>query len=149
MEMKFQVDGARGYGTSLLRALTASGRQDPFGDYVMASANDTAAPREGKAEDVWASDEHDYRPARPQRDRKNPPSSIGLRLIGLLLIALSAAGTYALSRLVHMPGHIAALLDCFLAVVVFVTASAGSLMLCLGAHIFDEVAVSSRWRTRR
>jgi len=149
MEMKFQVDGARGYGTSLLRAPTASGRQDPFGDYVMASANDTAPPREGKAEDVWASDEHDCRHAHSSRHRKYQASSMGLRSIGLLLIALSAAGTYALSRLVHMPGHIAGLLDCFLAVVVFVTASAGSVMLCLGAHIFDEVAVSSRWRTRR
>jgi len=149
METKFELDGARGYGTSLLRAVTASGRQDPFGGYVMASANDTAPPRDGKAEDVWASDEHDCRHAHSSCHRKYQASSVGLRSISLLLIALSAAGAYALSRLVHMPGHIAGLLDCLLAVVVFVTASAGSVMLCLGTHIFDEVAVSSRWRTRR
>jgi len=149
METKFRASYSGAYGASVLRAPATPGRQDPFRNDVLASANDTVSPPDGRAEDAVARDEHDRRSTQSRRDGKKLPSDIVLRLLGLLLIALSAAMTYALFHLAHMQGHVAGVLDYILALVAFAAASFGCVMLCLGAHIFDEVAISSRWRTTR
>jgi len=149
METKFRASYSGAYGASGLHLPGAPGRQDPFRNDVLASANDAASLPDGRTEEAVARDEHDRRSMQSRRDGKKLPSDLGLRLIGLLLIAFSAAMTYALFHLAHMQGHVASVLDYILALVAFAAASSGSVMLCLGAHIFDEVAVSSRWRTRR
>ena len=61
-----------------------------------------------------------------------------IRLAGAILLAVAyLAG----ARLFVAPDG----REAVLAVILFTSASAGSAMLALGAHLFDEVAVSRRW----
>jgi hypothetical protein len=71
-------------------------------------------------------------------------ADMGLRAAGSLLCWLSLA---ALARLVAIrpPAQSADAVACLLAAIGFVAAGAGSAMLFLGGHLFDEVEVSARW----
>ena len=68
---------------------------------------------------------------------------IGLRLFGLMLCGIAYLAIhrlFAFSFDAHKPGIIAFAL----ATGGFVSASAGSAMLCLGKHWFDEIEVGAR-----
>ena len=76
-------------------------------------------------------------------------TDLGLRLGG---VALCGVAWLAIRTLLHMrlapwsasPG----LLALGLAALGFVGASAGAALLSIGHHIFDEVVIGERWRTR-
>ncbi|MDE8651473.1 hypothetical protein [Novosphingobium album (ex Liu et al. 2023)] len=75
---------------------------------------------------------------------------LGLRLAGLCAIGLAALSIYLLMGLVqHAPQHSATWIEMALAAVGFLGASLGSVLLFLGAHIYDRVIIASRWRTMR
>lgn len=76
-------------------------------------------------------------------------SDIAIRLMGLSLLPLGALAITTLYRMVHAaPPHDASLIELGLAASTFVCMSLGSLLLTLGAHIFDQVEVSARWASR-
>jgi hypothetical protein len=72
---------------------------------------------------------------------------LGLRASGLLSCGIAYA---AIARLVAMqvPSGSASAAAYGLATIGFLAASAGSAMVMLGHHLFDEVEVSARWRPR-
>lgn len=72
---------------------------------------------------------------------------MGLRAAAVLLCCLSYA---AIARLVAMrtPPQTADAVAYLLAAIGFMAASAGSAMLFLGNHLFDEIEVSARWHRR-
>lgn len=74
-------------------------------------------------------------------------ADIVLRATGLLLCWVSYS---AISRLVamHLPPRNAGVLVYGIAAVGFMAASAGSALILLGHHLFDEIEVSARWRSR-
>ena len=81
------------------------------------------------------------------RSRK---ADIVLRCAGALLCR---AAYLAWAHLVAWPrgasDNTADMLAVALAAVAFLGASAGSAMLCLGRHLFDDVRISARWQRRR
>lgn len=74
-------------------------------------------------------------------------ADIVLRASGLLLCWFSYT---AISRLVamHVPPQRADTLAYGIAAFGFMAASAGSALILLGHHLFDEIEVSARWRVR-
>lgn len=72
---------------------------------------------------------------------------MGLRAAGLLLCCLSYVAFVRLVAL-RTPPQTADAIAYLLAAIGFMSASAGSAMLFLGNHLFDEVEVSARWHRR-
>ena len=69
-----------------------------------------------------------------------------IRLGGLMLIGIAALAAMALCNRAHMtPPHQGTPLEDLLALVAFVSASAGAAMATLGRHLFDRVEVASPW----
>lgn len=70
---------------------------------------------------------------------------LGLRAVGALLCCIAYV---AIARLAAMPirPQSAGALAYGLATIGFLGASAGSAMIVLGHHLFDEIEVSQRWR---
>lgn len=84
-----------------------------------------------------------------QRGRrvKKRPMDILLRLAGLASISVSAVAFWLLWHLAHAGGrHPVTVSELLVALIGFACASAGSLMLFQGRHLFDTVEVSRRWR---
>jgi hypothetical protein len=74
---------------------------------------------------------------------------IRLRLTGLLLVGLAIAILYWITKLVGGDGsHPGTNFEYLLALIGFVSASAGSVLLTLGRHIFDRAELSDRWKPR-
>ncbi len=65
-----------------------------------------------------------------------------LRLAGAALLCAAWAAS---TRLWGDTGHAPRTTDYALALVAFATASAGSVLLLLGAHLFDQVELPQRW----
>jgi len=77
-------------------------------------------------------------------------ANVVLRLGGLALISIAAAAIRWLFVRVHADAHhLATAFDYLLALTGFTGASVGSVCLCLGTHVVDEIEVSERWRRRR
>lgn len=72
-------------------------------------------------------------------------ADIGLRALGSGLCGISGAAAQRLGAL-SFPPHAPSLLAIMLATLAFVCASAGGALLLCGAHLFDQVEVSARWR---
>ncbi|SOB88259.1 hypothetical protein SAMN06297144_3407 [Sphingomonas guangdongensis] len=72
-------------------------------------------------------------------------ADVALRASGILLAWL---GYLAFAELLdlHASTHRVILIDHALAAVSFVSVGSGGALLLLGRHLFDEVAVSARWR---
>lgn len=69
-----------------------------------------------------------------------------IRLGGLMLIGISALATMTVYHHVHVTSpHGGTLLEYWLALVAFVSASAGTTMATLGQHLFDRIEVPSPW----
>jgi hypothetical protein len=74
-------------------------------------------------------------------------ADLGLRALGLLFCGIAYT---AISRLcaLHISDQTIGALTYFLALIGFLGASAGSALVMLGHHLFDEIEVSERWRRR-
>ena len=70
---------------------------------------------------------------------------MGLRVIGILSCALAYL---ACARLAAVHPHAVGVAAFALAATVFFAGSAGTAMALLGGHVFDEIEISARWRTR-
>lgn len=76
-------------------------------------------------------------------------TDLAIRAGGLALLAFAAAAIDWLATPAHADArHVATLLDYGAAAIAFLGASGGGMLLCLGAHIHDPVAISERWRPR-
>ena len=76
-------------------------------------------------------------------------ADIGLRLCGATSCGLSYLAIHSLVALRLTDGQLPhGALPFFLAAVGFLCASAGAVLLSLGHHIFDQVEISARWRTK-
>ena len=74
---------------------------------------------------------------------RKPWSGLIIRIAGLVLLAIAAFSARRLfARAMTPPDG----LEYFLALIAFASASAGCAMTTLGAHLFDQVEVSARWR---
>ena len=99
-------------------------------------------------EEAWPSLRGDHPPLY-RGSAKGPALNIGLRLSGLALIGLAAAALYRMYGLIHSGGHWFGMLPGYLlALIGFVGASGGCVLLFLGTHIFDEIEISDRWQPR-
>ncbi|WP_342659294.1 hypothetical protein NPJ82_17810 (plasmid) [Sphingomonas sp. NY01] len=74
-------------------------------------------------------------------------ADIVLRATGLLLCWVSYTAFLRLVAM-HVPPQKAGILAYGIAAVGFMAASAGSALIFLGYHFFDEIEVSARWRER-
>lgn len=76
-------------------------------------------------------------------------TDLGLRLGGVALCGVSwlAIRTLVHTRLAPWPAS-PGLMAFGLAAVGFICASAGAALLSIGHHIFDEIEIGERWRTR-
>lgn len=73
-----------------------------------------------------------------------------LRLVGVMLLLISAVSLRTLARIHPAPTRLdSGLIDFALAAIGFLGASTGAGLAVLGNHLFDEVEVSERWRSRR
>lgn len=73
----------------------------------------------------------------------------GLRFAGLVLLAVAfLAIRYLVDLVPPHSSHEATWIELALAAVGFLGASLGGILVTLGAHIFDKVEISERWRTR-
>ncbi len=72
-------------------------------------------------------------------------ADIALRALGSGCCGIAAIAAQRLAGVSHPP-HAPSLLAFVLATLAFTGASAGSALLLLGAHLFDRVEVSARWR---
>ncbi|MBI0530264.1 hypothetical protein [Sphingomonas sp. TX0522] len=69
-----------------------------------------------------------------------------LRVTGLLSITVGVAALWQLYTLVHLPPHHeASAIELVLAAIGFLGMSAGSALVALGRHIFDEVIIARPW----
>ncbi|NIJ64257.1 hypothetical protein FHR20_001188 [Sphingomonas leidyi] len=76
-------------------------------------------------------------------------TDIGLRLCGATSCGISYLAIHSLMALRFADGHLPqGALPFFLAAVGFLCASGGAVLLGLGHHIFDQVEISERWRTK-
>lgn len=76
-------------------------------------------------------------------------TDIGLRLCGTASCGISYLAIHSLMALRLGDGQVPeGVLPWFLATVGFLCASGGAMLLCLGHHIFDQVEISERWRTK-
>lgn len=74
----------------------------------------------------------------------------GLRLAGLCAIGIATFSIYVLMGLVQQaPRHDATWAELALAALGFLGGSLGSILLFLGARIYDRIVIPSRWRTTR
>ncbi|MCW1430798.1 hypothetical protein [Novosphingobium sp. JCM 18896] len=81
--------------------------------------------------------------------RQNLATDLLLRVLGLGLMAISGLAAAGLVAMVQTPpAHEGSPAEMGLAAVAFLGASAGVILSSLGAHIFDEVAISPRWALR-
>jgi len=72
-----------------------------------------------------------------------------LRLGGLLLVGLGWLVARRDWLSIHTPPrHLATGGELLLAMIAFLCASSGAAMAAMGAHLFDPVALSDRWRPR-
>ena len=74
-------------------------------------------------------------------------ADFGLRASGLLLCGIAYAAVACLCAMRISPQTVGAL-ACALAAIGFLGASAGSAMVLLGHHLFNQIEVSARWRHR-
>lgn len=75
---------------------------------------------------------------------------LGLRAAGLCSVGTAALSIYVLMGLVQQaPRHPATWLEAALAAVGFLGGSLGSILLFLGARIYDRVIIASQWRAMR
>jgi hypothetical protein len=83
-----------------------------------------------------------------ERSHRHQWRSFAPRFVGavLLFLAWLAGSTLQHRADDHRP---TGLLDGGLALVAFLSASAGSAALVMGDHLFDRVEIASRWRQRR
>ena len=73
-------------------------------------------------------------------------ADIGLRIGGLLLLALGACAIKLLYAQVHaLPAHEASLLEMVIGALGFLGLSVGGVLATLGRHIYDPVQISERW----
>ena len=72
-------------------------------------------------------------------------ADLGLRVIGILFCALAYL---ACARLAAVHPHGVGVAAFALAATGFFAGSAGTAMALLGGHVFDEIEISVRWRTR-
>jgi len=80
---------------------------------------------------------------------KNPWIGWGLRVAGILLLVSVYADGQRLRALVRShPDHVVSIGEILLAVVAFVSASAGSALATFGQHLFDHVEISAQWVRR-
>jgi hypothetical protein len=80
---------------------------------------------------------------------RNILSDPALRAAGLTLIILAVLALHLMVGLVHLrPPHEASMGEMALAAAGFLGLSAGSTLITLGTHIFDEIAISERWMLR-
>ena len=71
---------------------------------------------------------------------------LALRAGGLLLIAMAHGLAWLLTHDVHShAGRAATPFDLLLAAALFVAASAGTALLVVVRHLFDEIRVAARW----
>ena len=80
---------------------------------------------------------------------RNPSTRWLLRAIGLVTLLISWRACAWLYTLVHGHPNNHSALVYLLALVAFCCASAGSALLVVGHHLFDEVQISERWATRQ
>jgi len=74
---------------------------------------------------------------------RKPWAGLIIRITGLALLAVAAFTARRLfARATTPPDG----LEYLLALIAFASASAGCAMATLGAHLFDQVEVSARWR---
>ena len=69
-------------------------------------------------------------------------TDLSLRAGGVLSLAIAVTAIHALAGL-HPANGVLALL---LAMIGFLCASAGAMLVVVGGHIHDRVAISARWR---
>jgi len=80
---------------------------------------------------------------------RNLGQDLGLRAMGLLLLAIGALAMRHLFAGAPVPHrHVASAAEMALAAIGFLGLSLGAPLLLLGAHLFDEVELSERWRRR-
>ena len=75
-------------------------------------------------------------------DARRLRTDLSLRAGGILSLAIAAIAIHTLARLQPQTGAFAFLL----AIIGFLTASAGAMLAIVGHHIHDRVKVSARWR---
>ena len=71
-----------------------------------------------------------------------------IRLGGMIFLIVAGLSGHRLFGHAQSPAETSAPALYLLASILFVGASLGSAMLAWGAHLFDDVEVSARWRTR-
>lgn len=75
---------------------------------------------------------------------------LGLRVAGLCFLGIAALSIHVLMDIVEQaPQHLTTPLELVLAAVGFLGASLGSILLFLGARVYDRVVIASRWRMMR
>ena len=74
-------------------------------------------------------------------------ADLALRALGLLFCSIAYSAISQLCALLISPQTIGALAYS-LAMIGFLAASGGSVLVMLGHHLFDEIEVSERWRRR-
>ncbi|KQU58810.1 hypothetical protein ASG67_16920 [Sphingomonas sp. Leaf339] len=74
-------------------------------------------------------------------------ADLGLRASGLLLCAIAYTAVLRLSAM-HISSQNAGAFAYAFAAICFLGASAGSALVMLGHHLFDEIEVSERWQPR-
>ena len=78
---------------------------------------------------------------------RRPWAGPTIRIAGLAALGIAVEAARLLLHSAGVPPADQSAMDYLLALIAFVLASAGSAMLFVGAHLFDEVEVSLRWRT--
>lgn len=78
---------------------------------------------------------------------KTTGGDVAIRAGGLAALAAAWLATSTLCRLTAMrPAHAPTPIELMFAAIGFLAASAGAAALAIGRHLFDEVAISRRWR---
>ena len=78
-------------------------------------------------------------------DARHLRTDLSLRASGVLSLAIAVTVIYTLARLHPAAGPLAFLL----AMIGFLCASAGAMLLVVGGHIHDPVKISARWQRAR
>ena len=74
--------------------------------------------------------------------RRRIRTDLSLRVSGVLSLAVAVIAVRTLARLYPQTGPLAFLL----ATIAFLCATAGSMLVVVGGHIYDPVRISARWR---
>ena len=75
-------------------------------------------------------------------DARRLRTDLSLRVSGILLLAIAVIAIQTLTRLHPATGALAFLL----AMIGFVCASVGAMLVVVGGHIHDPVRISARWQ---